>query len=216
MSSDALDHRPHLAVLAMKVIADWARLESYVNTLFVAMLGQNPKPAAAIFGALSGAASQKAALRAVAASVLSPQQEDIFEALLTLFTTAAKQRNKIAHWDWGYSDLIPDGLLLQDPTAYMGWQVDFKIYMDYRLSGKFDKTHPDIPVDDILVYYEGDFTTLSRSIQRLGSNFMRLSFVVSGHPSTFELLPQLLNEPEIRTLIDRRHQRRKSDPEAQQ
>ena len=47
--------------------------------LFTQMLGANPRPAAAMFMALSGDASRMAALRAVANVALTPTEKDVLE-----------------------------------------------------------------------------------------------------------------------------------------
>jgi hypothetical protein len=92
------DHRPQLALLAMKVISAWSILESFLNGVFVQMLGANPVPAAAMYTALTGTAAQNAALRAIARVSLSHRDYELFLAILIVFRSVAKDRNKIAHW----------------------------------------------------------------------------------------------------------------------
>src|SRR5436853_6721828 len=73
---------PKVMALASQVIAEWALLDSYMSGIFVKMLGANPEPAAAIYGALTATATQKAAWRAVAKVTLSAEDNDYLAAIL--------------------------------------------------------------------------------------------------------------------------------------
>ena len=93
-------HRPDIALLAMRVISEWSRLEEARQALFVETLGGNPKPAARMFSALSGSAAKEAALKAVAALALQGEEAEVFAAIDSLYRSAAKSRNRVAHWVW--------------------------------------------------------------------------------------------------------------------
>ena len=132
----------------MNVIAEWSILENFMSGLFVTMLGANPGPAIAIYSALTSAAAQRDALRAVASNVMSPDELDVFDAILSLFTSAAKDRNKIAHWIWGYSTDLPDAVLLGDPKAMLAFRTAV-----LASTTEVDRTSalPELPKDDIFV-----------------------------------------------------------------
>jgi hypothetical protein len=207
------DNRPHLALLAMKVIGEWSILESFLRGLFVQMLGANPAPAAAMYSALSGAQAQRSVFRAVAEVALPGHELEIFEAIFSIYSTAAKERNKIVHWVWGHSPQIPDGVLLCDPDVLMDYRVKIEQYK-IRILARERIQAPEFPKDQIFVYYQHDFTGASERIQRLIDLVMRFSFVVNrDHPANREgrLFAKLAQEPEIAEYVARLRQRQKSN-----
>lgn len=218
-------HRPNLALAAMNVVAEWSILESFFSDLFMQMLGANPRPAAAMYYALSGEASKKAALRAIAQTVLSMEEQDVFEAILSLFTSVAKDRNKIAHWIWGYSSDLPDAVLLWDPAAKANWDIAYHEYQ--HASERFvrdgregkqpdsatDPTPPKFSTDGIYIFRARDFSDISSRVQRLMGFVTSFRFVLMrSHPvnEDGEVFAQLSSEPEVRAFLDRLDQRRKT------
>lgn len=228
-------HRPQLALAAMNVLAEWSILESFLLGLFTQMLGENPRPAAAIYGALTSDTSKRAALRAVAKVALRNQQEkDVFEAILDLYKTCAKHRNKIAHWIWGWSKELPDAVLLMDPSEHMAksvetgewyaeygkyWDTLTKAAMEGRVSsfvpGKGPRLEPPKPPefspDGIYIFKQKDFAEASRLIQKVIELVSKFRFVVMrNHPVNKDgwLFSTLSALPEIRTFLDHLDRRR--------
>lgn len=55
-------------------------------------------------------------LKAATESELEKPHCDIFDAIITLFVKPAiRDRDKFAHWVWGYAPELPDALLLMEP-----------------------------------------------------------------------------------------------------
>jgi hypothetical protein len=79
------------------------------------MLGTSSGPAAAIFAALRNANLQLAAIEAVAGEVLSDRDGELFVAVTDIAQRANADRNRFAHWHWGYLGNDPDALCIQDP-----------------------------------------------------------------------------------------------------
>ena len=191
----------------MHVIAEWSILESFLSSLFVQMLGANPGPAAAIYASLTGSNAQKDSLRAVGETVMSPDEQDVFEALLSLTTAAAKDRARIAHHVWGHSPELPDAVLLGDPKGLMIFNAAVREYTR-NLEGEV----PVFPRDKILVYRKDDFVALSHRIQRAMGLLSQMRFVLQrGHPCNEgdQQFAQLSAEPEVREFLDRLADRRK-------
>jgi hypothetical protein len=201
------DHNPAIALLAMKVITEWSNVEERISVIFIKMLGANPVPGAAIYSALSGTASQKAAVRGVARVALSPAENDVLEALLSLFTTAAKARNKIAHWIWGYCDYGP---ILCEPSAYIDWNA---------ASESGVKMPHLYPLKNVYVYTEQDMQDLIGKITRLHALLTTFYIVLlRTHPANqggVEFV-RLSGMPEVRTFLDRLQQGRKTDQQTGQ
>jgi hypothetical protein len=210
-------HRPQIALWAMSVVAEWAILEGFKHALFVKMLGDNPRPAAAIFGAVTSTVAQRDAMRAVAELTLPQGQQELFAVLLKLFDTAHRQRNKVAHWIWGYHEGIKDGALLADPTAFMEWNIAAKEWTPGRykaglLQGQ-EIPFPEAPRDRIYVYREADLKEISDKIQRLIRYFVLMRFCLYRSDTLQNpnglVMSQLLNEPEVREVLARLHERQR-------
>lgn len=223
-------HRPQLALAAMNVIAEWSILESFVMSLFVQMIGDNPKPASAMFASLKSDTAKRDCLRAVANSTLETQQKkDVFEAILKAIKSASKHRNKIVHWIWGYSKDFPDAVLLMRPEDKVRQNVadlEHKAVMDkyYQnvlanmLQKKKPPNHPGFSDQGIFIFEKKDFIEASKLIQRAMYLVVTFRFVLMpNHPANQDdkLLKRLLNEPEIRTFLARLKQRRKNNQKAE-
>ena len=210
------DHRPELALLAMKVIAEWSILESFMQGLFVAMLGANPGPAAAIYAALTATATQKAAFKALAKSALSSDDErDVFDAILMAFDTVAKIRNDIAHGVWGHSAQIPDGVLLCDADVLMEYHVALR----EALGGETHSAMPTFPRDKMFVWKSQDFISASAQIQQVMNYVSQFQLALrQDHLGNRDAqrLQRLLSEPPIHQTVSRIRERRDNPRATQQ
>lgn len=211
------DRHPILAVKAMRVIADWAKLENRVGYVLVTMLGTNPAPAAAMFGALTSNAAQTAAMRAVADLVLGEAEKELFEALMSLFSSAAKERNKIAHWIWGHADNLENELLLFDPVVLLNYNVILTEFLfssaPFTLLASAHKIPP-FPDDKVLVYTATDFENLSTRIVRLTEHFQQFDKLLVPHGNV-PAYDALCAEPEVQEVLARRRGRQRTEQEAQ-
>jgi len=124
--------RPEFAPLAMAIISGWALVETQVGGAFVKMVGESVTPAVEIFLALQGA-GQQAALQAAAKTCLDEQGLELFEALLALHASSAKERNRVAHWIWGTSPALPNDALAADPRDFLVFSADL---VKYQLAGE--------------------------------------------------------------------------------
>lgn len=212
------DHRPELALLAMKVIAEWSLLESFMTGVFVHMLGSNPTPALAIYTALSGSVSRGAAFKAVAKEAhLSTEEDEILDAILSLYKTAGRERNRIAHWVWGHSPEIPDGVLLCDQQVMARTWIATSPQLVGDTADEITATIAEtrsVLGDATFVYKANDFESLSRDTQRLINLVTQFRFVLMrDHPSNRggALLQTLSLEPEIHTWRNRQRLGPKTD-----
>jgi hypothetical protein len=178
-----LQRHPDLALLAMETIASWAKVESFMLNLYVEMLGGYDDKAAAVYLALDTQRAKTAAINAVAARVLSPENQRLLAAILKLVRSNQKSRDRIAHWIWGDSPNIPDALLA-DPIEHV--------------SGRFNP-------DRIFVYKKPDFDSVIRANERVAGFGMTFQFIVRGHVANQNnrLYDELCSEPEIREILNR-------------
>jgi hypothetical protein len=177
--------RPKLAVLVSEAIASWSNVESFMLRLFIELVGGRKSTAADMFLALETGGPKKAAIGAAAKSRLSDEHLELLRAIMAVADTNEKERNKLAHWAWGESDDIPDGLLLLDPKSLVTMEFDSEFAK--RLSEK------------IYVYKQRDLESQIAANDRLCGYGLRLQFIITGHVANQdgELFQKLLAEPEI-------------------
>jgi hypothetical protein len=170
---------PDLAILAMEALVSWCNVEGFMLQLFVELFGGHGALAVEVFLSLQNQSAKSAAIDAAAQKVLGARVDElrVLRAILAIAKTNEKERNKLAHWTWGDSPEIPDGLLLVDPRAIIG---------DYDRASVF-------------VYKPQDFVSIIRANDRLCDFGLQLKFVLSRHGANRDgrLLGALLAEPEI-------------------
>jgi len=205
-------HRPDLALLAMNVVAEWSLLESFVNGLFVKLLGTNAGAAAAIFSSIRSQAGQRDAFQAVAASALDndPEKQDLIVAVLEVCNKAAKTRNRVAHWVWGHSDNLPNAVLLADPNAVTTYMAKLVDWAAARERGE-KAAYPDIDRRRVYAYTEQDFTEASQRIQRAMWLVSHVRMAMPPELPGALSLTQLSAEPELQKELDRLRRDRQSD-----
>ena len=180
-----LTRHPELAVLAIEAIASWSNVEGFMLRLFMQLLGGNESLAASVFLALENQSSKTSAINAAAATTLSdrPAELAVLRAILAIAKSNEKDRNKLAHWTWGDSPEIPDGLLLVDPRASLG---------------QLDRS-------EVYVYRAADFQRIIGANDRLCGYGLSFNFILRGHAANRDdgLLVELEAEPEIRERLNR-------------
>lgn len=176
----SLLRHPDLAALAMEAIASWSNVENFMLKMFLQLLGGDESVATNIYLALENQAAKTAAINAAAEAVLNekPNELAILKAIIAISKTNEKSRNKLAHWTWGDSPNIPDGLLLINPRSSVG----------------------NLEYSDIFVYKELDFNSIIEANDKLCGFGLRFKFILSGHVANQDgrLLAELQEEPEIR------------------
>lgn len=205
---DPLAMRPEIALRAMKVVASWSLLEAKIGYLCVKMLGANPLPGIAIYQAIVSTNGQREALAAVAKHALPAEQLEIFEAVLSFFGSAAKGRNKIAHGVWGYSDELPDAVLIGYAEPFVEY---FAARVNAELEGK--PLMRDFPRDDVYVWRAHDFDALVSDIADLTEWIETMEQLVTKHRDPYRnasALQRLKSAPRIRERLLR--QRQKNSP----
>jgi len=195
------NHRPELALLAMSVLAEWSILDSWLNGLFVIMCGPEPTAALDIYSSLSGGATKAVAFNAVAEKYLKPEEKEIYAAIMRLVVRARNQRNKLAHGVWGYSPQIPDGVLLCDAIPMMRYSTAIH---EYHHTYSKNRQMPELPYDDIFVYYKNDFTSQSEAIRRLMNHVMEFRYALHRGMQwigTSEAFEALVLQPDIQAEV---------------
>jgi hypothetical protein len=232
LDTDVLDEKPDLAILVVKIFAIWANIERRLGVLLVHLLGADDVHAHAIFSILETQGLQTKALEAAAASALSPDDLEIFYAVLSVTNSAQKIRNRLAHWCWGKCLQRPDLLVLADPDGLKE--------RDRRVAAHYQSMQPNaslIEVANTILFDLSKFYGYSRDdlerevrdlleaekIAFLFQNYLDPSFSVAhgkifNEPDTpEEIRPQVLrqlNEKRLfrEALVQRRANRRSKNP----
>jgi hypothetical protein len=183
--SDPLVERPELAILAVQVIASWSNVEAFMMRLFVSLMGGSTELAATVYLSLEIQSAKSAAINAAADAKLSEPERALLRAILALVKSHQKSRDKIAHWIWGFTQELPDALLLANPKDLI-----------------------DIPPDKdrIFVYRKKDFLDCIAANERLAGYSMSLAFMFSAYPDSEmykELCDELFAVAEIQERVSR-------------
>lgn len=174
--------RPELGLKAMEVIATWSHVESFMLSTYVELAGGDNADAAAVYLAMETSSAKSAAINTLAELKLTQDNLVLLKAIIKILKSSEKHRNKLAHWIWGTSDQIPDGLLLADPR-------------DRRFSP-----------ENIYVYKAVDFDGYRTLFSRIAGWGMLFRFILMDHVANRngELYHQLCAEPEISEVLNHR------------
>lgn len=170
-----LHNNRYLATWAMECISAFAHLETHVQQLYFSLAGGGRSDAATNYLRHTNNRRRSEDIRRVARDVLTEERYNLCKALLHVFDNIGDDRNKLAHWTWGFTPSIPDGLLLRDP----------KILIDHEYS-----TDPRLPLEifheqlmarsaaGIIVWQEEDFQSLVRKIGETAGLFMSFRMLI--------------------------------------
>jgi hypothetical protein len=204
-----MEARPQLAVKVAHCIARWAENEVLLGAFLAFLLHANEQAALAMY---SGLENRSAQLRLVTAAAKSTLSADHFEIISTFMTTivrpAMKERDRLAHWHWGYCDQLPDALLIADPARNLrNLMVALK---SQRWGGSGD-----VPTSfhDIFVVRDGDLEGIKdRGLAVKEHLRLAMSTVweLNDPQQRLAYLVELSNVPQIRESLDRQKARQSS------
>ena len=159
---DALiEKRPAIAERVGICIARAANCELQMFRLYLSLHRTQADVAYASFTAIGGRRNRVNVMDAVASAVLSKAADlDLYKATVSMCTAALNQRDKLAHWIWGYTEALPDDALLADPKILLR---NSALTITAAEEGVGRKLTDDI-ADNILVYTQADLDRLSEEI----------------------------------------------------
>jgi len=164
------------------------------------LLGAKDDVAIAMYDALSSTVSKRDVLMAAAEKTLTPDEMEIFNALMSLFKSSASERNDIAHGIWAYSKDKPDHMLLITSDEYVKHQNK----IDAAHAGRFKKG---IGLDKskIQTYKRTEFDKISQKIAGLCVLFkwFRMSLPFSNHQGDVPH-QNLIRSPQILEALSRK------------
>lgn len=191
-------HRPELGLLAMQSISSWSLVEERKLRLFLTLLGGPNDNGAIAYLSITNIQARNHMIDRIAAERLSNERYSLLKAIQKLASSKIKERDKLAHWLWGYSDAVPDGLLLANPRVTVPL-----MYVDVDQTSKqgFTAFHDkrNTLSNHILVYKNHDFINIVNDAEQLCSYLHRLDFILRDHPANRQnaLYDALCAEPDI-------------------
>lgn len=185
----ALEKRPDLIPLAMRVITDWAALEWQVHETIIAILRAKAEPALAMLLALRSTALQQDVLLAAAKTALGDSDVAVLEKLSKLYRNVAKSRNAVAHATWAVCEQIQDGVVLFPA------HVAAKYARTRGLRRIKAKRALDLGFEDMQVYKAKDFEDITSRIGALHALFSKFQDrLTCRRPKSERLLAELCTE----------------------
>lgn len=203
-----LERNPNLLRLSMRVMTAWATLETFITSIFVAILGDNARLGVAIYSSLIAESAQLPAFRAGADIALEtkPRERELLEAILKIHETLGKDRNKVAHWISGYSPELPEATLLTPPAVLIKLQLDTQAYLDNAMENGISNAGPAPKPDlDAIYVYEGsDFESTITQIEQLSGHCLAFRRLLrTSGPVTDLEYDRLCLEPDIAQALAR-------------
>ncbi len=204
--------RAKAAALVADCIAEWADMETMLGLLLGILLEADSKAALAIYAALENRAAQRRIVLAAAESKLSEDHFDLLSAVFNVcITPVMKERDKLAHWVWGYSPELPDCLLLTMP--------DNKMVLHFQAIN-LRHTSPEVPFDPnkIFVVKSGYLEGLAKRMRDAKDHltkFMATTWNRNSERQRDEFRQLLSNVPQIHEAWDRLRQARQNNRAAQ-
>jgi hypothetical protein len=210
---NAIAERPTVGVKVAECIAEWAEIETVLGLFLAMLLHANEKAALAMYSAVENRAAQLRMITSAAKSTLRPSHFDVISVLLTATVRPCmKDRDRLAHWCWGYSAEVPDALLITEPSNKLALLLN-----TVTNQAKGAKPPPTITVDFSKVFVlraEDLARTLTRFVDALDGLQLAIASVWSANSqqSRDGFLQTLSSKPQIRLGLLRLAENRQKNP----
>jgi hypothetical protein len=205
LSLQRVIERPQVAAWIAECIACWSIVEYETSRLFTLLLDVNVEAGMELYNQFGGASLKESGIKALARSKLHRKDFEIIEALLKAINSHEKTRNKIAHWYWGISDQVPDGLVLIDPKELLILSARIRDKAINRKKGERTKYDFGIPLDNMYAYRIKDLRLDAAAFSDLAILIKKchgLCYLRSG-PALFRLRRALSQDDRLMSLLSR-------------
>lgn len=175
----------------MECIASWSNVEASMMQIFVELAGGSAAAATAIYLAFENASAKTTVIETLARRNLPTDERSILTAMLKIAKSQQSERDKLAHWLWGYSEELPDALILVDPRELAKHRETQEALISLR--------------SKYYVYTESDFSKQKAANDRLRGYAQTLLFILRDFPAgrKVEQVAALLAEPEVASMARR-------------
>jgi hypothetical protein len=206
--------RPKVAAKIAECIAECAEIETMLGLFLAILLEANSKAALAIYSSVDNRAAQLRILNAAAEAVMEPDNFDLYSAVMNAAVRPAmKERDKLAHWCWGYSQSLPNDLLLSEP--------DDKLQLHFTAVTLRESGVPDVRFDpaNVFVVTEADLIRMADRFREAKSFVSQITGAIWTKNTPLQrasIRQTLSNVPQIHEALDRIIEARKKNQEVQQ
>ncbi|WP_370172483.1 MULTISPECIES: hypothetical protein [Hyphomonas] len=198
----AAAQRQQQALNAANAISQWSKFDAMMPVLYNSFLPSDPTHAAVTFAAIRNAKTRQDTIRKLGEISLKDQNDRYaLDAILKIYESTARGRDKIAHHLWGVHKDIPDAIILVDPrvirdmstaTKAHATNADFTIEVAEEYLEKMRKAMMVWRTDDF-----ADITARSRRGFILTNTFSIMCTKVGPHAPDLSARKLLYSQPEI-------------------
>ena len=208
---DAMEKRPKLAGLVMRIINIWSYTDHSLATLTTSFLKADFETVTEMLQALTGIEGRRAAITAAAQSTLSVDDFNLFTAVMRVIRPLRKRRNDFAHFLWGILPDEPDVLLLLNPkylaqydAKTRSWSKEFMAYRPTGAERPEIPPRPEIDFTKVFVYREQDLIEDVNHATKASQFVFMLQFALSpSHPAAEHVRTELCNQPQVQQALER-------------
>jgi len=192
---NALEQRPDMARRIGLIVSAWSYVEHAQALLLAKLLGTKARIAVAIWEKLTSAAlAKREVLQAAAEAVLPDEDLLLFNALMALVRSRAKERNTVAHGMWAYSATLSDALLLIPSNDIL----DMRASASRHPVEAVRRRRSPLLFDSVMVYTASDFDRIYARIFTVQQDLEVFRELVDGPPEQHgEIRQRLSRAPEI-------------------
>lgn len=199
LSPQRVIERPQVAAWIAECIACWSIVETHTSRLFTLLLDVNVEAGMELYNQFGGASLKENVIKALARSKLHRKDFEIIDALLKVINSHQKTRDKIAHWYWGISDQVPDGLVLIDPRELLIRSARLREKALTRKKGERMTYDFGIPLDKMYVYRIKDLRADAAAFSDLAILIIKCHGLcyLRGGPALFRLRRELSKDDHL-------------------
>jgi hypothetical protein len=173
--------RPRIGSLIANIITNHSILEGFVQHVFLGVVGNNSKEATIIYAELPNQSAKIKVLKQLVAQLIFEKKvQDVLKIFLRKYESISEFRNKIAHWIYGASKSIPNGVLMVSPRNSLMMKLGF-----LGLEG-IDIAFQEM-ANGMWVYYEEDFKIESDKLEELINLSLSISQFLSRYNHIYAL-----------------------------
>lgn len=196
----AFQKNPDLAILPLLVIARWSTIDGTLALLLAKMLKSDIAIGVAMCQALASGEARRDALSAAARASLQRADLNLFDAVMKVIKPSRDRRNEFAHHIWGYSEDIPNALLLAEPKEVANLLINFEAHNRTKDKGKF--AH-DLDRSRVKVFKLSDLEEDSENSRKASEHVSALQGAIPDANVCGRMRQKLLRDPDVRQAFEK-------------
>jgi len=166
-----------------------------MSLILAAMLKADTAVAVDMFLAIKSSQTQREVLNTVAKGILTDADSEILEALLAVYRSLERQRNKLAHGIYGFSNELPDAILWADIHDFASFLV--RVYAAEYAGSPLEDPHAPLR-ESMYVYSLRDLAKLVADMEELHNAVMLFHSYQQPRPNSLQYRDRLLELPLVR------------------